>query len=438
MQELFNITDDTAAKNLESVPFKWTGETQGWLINGKTISNYGAVDPSSKALDVIHVEPCKKYRLRFIGATTLSYASLGLENHTDLKVIEADGGYTKPYSIDVLQLGAGQRFSTLLETMTCDELKELGKLDYYLQIESRDRPTVATNYAVLRYSNSCGFDSALAKRVQTNENPAEPPIKLPPTISGFLDYKLKPLEPNNMPSASEVTRRIIINVQQIADKYIAWQDDNVTWTDDSQDPVPHTTPTEPYLVSLYKNQSKFLPDYKTAVAHGGLDPKTNTFPAKMGEVVDIVFQQYGEHTYDGSSGGGLDTHPWHAHGKHYYDIGGGDGVYDPHTAEERLQGTQPVRRDTTMLHRYNATTAPDQKRGWRAWRLRIEDPGVWMIHCHTLQHMIMGMQTAWVFGDAQDILSVPKPEVDGYLTYGGDVYGNSSHAPRVLHFSEAG
>lgn len=31
----------------------------------------------------------------------------------------------------------------------------------------------------------------------------------------------------------------------------------------------------------------------------------------------------------------------------------------------------------------------------------------------------MGMQTVWVFGDTADILRLPKPQVQGYLTYGG-------------------
>jgi hypothetical protein len=33
--------------------------------------------------------------------------------------------------------------------------------------------------------------------------------------------------------------------------------------------------------------------------------------------------------------------------------------------------------------------------------------------------MIMGMQTVWVFGDTVDILKLPKPQVEGYLNYGG-------------------
>jgi hypothetical protein len=200
--------------------------------------------------------------------------------------------------------------------------------------------------------------------------------------------------------------------------------------------VPHTTPREPYLVSLYKNQTAYLPDYAAAVANGGLDPTTKTYPAKIGEVIEIVIQQLGSHTYDGFPGGSLDTHPWHAHGKHYYDIGGGEGAYDPVVAEQRLQGTLPVQRDTTMLFRYSKATNPDQVQGWRAWRLRVEAPGVWMVHCHTIPHMIQGMQTVWVFGNADDILKVGRPDVAGYLEYGGNVNGNVTHPAQVLHFSE--
>lgn len=44
------------------------------------------------------------------------------------------------------------------------------------------------------------------------------------------------------------------------------------------------------------------------------------------------------------------------------------------------------------------------------------------------------MQTVWVTGDAQDILQVPKPMVDGYLTFGGSVMGNATHDPKGVEF----
>ncbi|KAK5998734.1 Laccase-like multicopper oxidase 1 [Cladobotryum mycophilum] len=435
IQEMWNKTDDDILAGLEATPLRWSGETNGFLLNGNTISNYGIVDKSSAKLTVIDVDPGKTYRFRFIAATALSYASFAFEEHTDLEVIEADGGYTKPLATELLQMGSGQRFSTLFKTKSCDDLKKLGRLDYYMQIETRDRPTVVTNYAVVRYSNTCKLEGS-DLHVPTTSYPKTAPIKLPPTINGFLDYKLEPFYPNNFPSASEVTRRVHLNAQQVMNKWLTWRNNNISWTEDSNDPLPHVTPYSPYLVSMYKNETRYLPNYEAAVANGGLDPATFTYPAKIGEVIEIVLQHFGSITLDGSPGGSLDTHPWHAHGKHYYDIGGGEGAYDPDLAEERLKGTNPVQRDTTMLYRYNATTKPDQVHGWRAWRLRIDDPGVWMIHCHTLQHMIFGMQTVWVFGDRDDIMKVGAPAVSGYLEYGGNVNGNATHAPEVLHFSE--
>ncbi|TVY83023.1 Multicopper oxidase [Lachnellula suecica] len=436
LQEFWNHTDQEIVKGLESTPLNWPGETNGWLINGKTISDWGAVNRSSEALSVIDIEPGKKYRFRCIAATSLSLAIFAFENHTSFDIIEADGSYTQPNTVNLLQMGSGQRYDVLFQAKTCDELKQLGKLDYYMQLESRERLSVVTNYAVLRYTNSCNFTGSAAKNVSTKSNPDEPPLVLPPTINGFLDYALKPIIPNNFPSASEVTRRVIINIQLIEDQYYTWLDNGIDWTEDGSDPLNHTTPAEPYLVSLYNNQTANLPNYEAAVNAGGLDPVTKTYPAKIGEVIEIVFQQLGAHTYDGEVGGSLDFHPWHAHGNHFWDAGGGDGVWNSSVVEQQLAGTQPVLRDTTILYRYNESTGVDEKKGWRVWRLRIDDPGVWMVHCHTLQHMIMGMQTVWVHGDAKDILTVPRPDVEGYLTYGGNVNGNSSHAPQVLHFSE--
>ena len=61
-----------------------------------------------------------------------------------------------------------------------------------------------------------------------------------------------------------------------------------------------------------------------------------------------------------------------------------------------------------------------------------------MMHCHVLAHMTMGMQTIWVFGDAPSILAKfpVQPYVSGYLTYGGDAYGNESYDPFAEGFYE--
>jgi hypothetical protein len=44
------------------------------------------------------------------------------------------------------------------------------------------------------------------------------------------------------------------------------------------------------------------------------------------------------------------------------------------------------------------------------------------------------MQTTWVVGDADQIVTLPLPLTQGYFTYGGSVYGNETFAPSVYHY----
>lgn len=449
LQELFNITDATARQRLESIPFAWTGENDGWLINGKGISNYSVVNTSAASWDVIDVAPSSTYRLRFIGGNTLTHAIVGIDQHPDLRIIEADGSYTQPYNTSFLQIGSGQRFSTLLTTKSCAELAAMnGTTDFYLMVQSRQRPAQSTSYAIVRYDVSrCRGPSKSrpqATRVSTTAFPAQQPFMLPPTSYSWLEYALTPLNAKDIddfPSASEVTRTVVISAQQVINPNggIQWNDSQVTWTEDASDPNPHMTPMTPYLVSLYENQAPYTPNLAAAIANGGLDPVTKTFPAAIGEVIEFVIQQLGNtEPASAGPGGALDTHPWHAHGAHYYDIGTGPGAYNPTANEQRLAGYHPVKRDTTMLYPFAAHTTENTIAGWRAWRFRVTDPGVWMVHCHILQHMLMGMQTVWVHGNTSEILQLPATDVQGYLTYGGNVCGNATHSPNVIHFSEVG
>jgi hypothetical protein len=46
-----------------------------------------------------------------------------------------------------------------------------------------------------------------------------------------------------------------------------------------------------------------------------------------------------------------------------------------------------------------------------------------MMHCHILQHMVMGMQTVFAFGNHSAIKAQSAPVDGDYLTYGGWAYG---------------
>ena len=408
IQDYYNKSDETIEKGLTGIPFVWSGETNAVLLNGVGVALGEKAGQGNCKLPVIDVEPGKTYRLRFVGATAISIVKLGIEGHSKLDVIEADGSYTKPYTIDHIQVSSGQRLDALLRTKSASELGS--KMEYIIQFETRDRPSVYTGFAILRYPGS---------GPKTTTAPTVAPLNLTKTTYDYLEYALEPLHPNNFPKASEVTRRVHVTMAQIRQSLTVWQLDGLNWTEST----PKNSP--PYLVSIYKNGPVAMPNYTAALANGGWDPHTLTFPAKLGEVLEIVLENTGSQV---NNGGGMDIHPIHIHGKHIYDCGSGNGTYDPVANERKLANYNPVMRDTTNLYRYSPQGTAGQVAGWRVWRLRVENAGVWMLHCHILQHMIMGMQSVWIMGEWEDIAGIPYSGAQGYLDYGGSAYGGDGEA----------
>jgi L-ascorbate oxidase len=121
-----------------------------------------------------------------------------------------------------------------------------------------------------------------------------------------------------------------------------------------------------------------------------------------------------------------------------WDLGSGNGTYDAAANEKKFAGGYvPARRDTTQLYQYLRDGEKNTDLGWRAWRLRVTEKnvGAWMMHCHITPHAVMGMNTVWVFGNAEQIRRrVPQPYVAGYLEFDGNAYGNDSYDPLVPHF----
>ncbi|KUJ16576.1 putative laccase [Mollisia scopiformis] len=418
LSDIFEKSDNEIEAGLVGNPFQWSGETANVLVNGQGQLHESTESPGCD-LATISVEPEKTYRFRFIGGTALSFVTLGFEDHGDMILIEADGNYVKPVNISYLQIGSGQRFSVLFKTK---RRSDLTKSQFFMQIETRDRPSLTRSYAILDYklTSSKRVPRPIEPRLSL---PQQPPLTLPTNTFGWLDYKLLSLFPNpDFPLTSEVTRRITIRTHQIiGNGSIMWAQDDSPWIE--------SFPKEPYLVSLYKKDSLEFPSLDRANLNHGIDPITRVFPAALGEVIEIIIQN------TGSDVGSVDVHPFHAHGAHYYDLGSGNGTYDPVANEDKIKGLSLARRDTTMLYKYAEKTTPGIDMGWRAWRLRVTEPGVWMIHCHILQHMVMGMQTVWVMGKDSEIIKVPMEHIQGYLEYSGSVNGNSTHDPHVVHFA---
>lgn len=385
------------------------------LLNGKGIRNGDTADGSdSCSLEVIDVEPATTYRLRMIGATGLSHIIVGIEDHPDLLVVQVDGGeYTQPYPVEYIQIGSGQRFDVLLTTKTEEELAADGKDTYYIQFETLERSSVLRGYAAIKYSTAAAktrrqlskpqgrqgqgssYSSSSTSTTDSDSDvlqpPSDPPLSFPSETNDWLEYSLEPLFPDLSvcPSLEEVTRRVLIDAQLLiggnGDDTV-WRLAGQSWSEDDE--------AVPLLVDIYQRGQAAVPDYDAAMANYGWDPATKAFPVRIGEVLEVVIQNTGAVNADDSSQGSgrVDAHPFHIHGQHVWDIGSGDGTYDAEANEKKMKdlGYKPVRRDTSMLYKYASTVDPGAYAGWRAWRIRVDYAGVWMLHCHTLAHMVRG------------------------------------------------
>lgn len=232
-----------------------------------------------------------------------------------------------------MQVGPGQRFSFLLHTLAKPE-----KQHYYLQLESREFGGLTRSFAVINYGPEYTDDSPPVYP------PASPPITLPPMDPYWLEYSLRPynnsaypiasLSAQSFPTAAEVTRRVNITSHlSIPNGGLLYKINGYTWNEG----LVH----EPYLVSLYKDGGSNWPSMERALKNDGLDPVAYAFPALMGEVLEIVVQG------TGSEGNGTETHPWHAHGAHYWDLGSGKGEYDREANEARWKNSigHPIKRE---------------------------------------------------------------------------------------------
>lgn len=186
------------------------------MINGKSgNSSFSNATDATCTPEIIRVRPDVPYRMRFISNTAISFVTLGIEDHDNLTIIEADAQYTKPWTTDHIQIGSGQRFSLLFQTKTVEELQALNKTQFWLRYENRDRPTNVSGYALLQYEIQ-GQDPALP-----TDLPQDPPVKLPTdrkNITSWSEYSLTPQDDavaSTFPPLSEVTRTIYITMRQV-------------------------------------------------------------------------------------------------------------------------------------------------------------------------------------------------------------------------------
>ncbi|KAK3130673.1 hypothetical protein QOZ80_6BG0496470 [Eleusine coracana subsp. coracana] len=381
---------------LSSKPFRWIGEPQSLLINGRgqfNCSLAAAHTPGTKqcvtvnrqcAPVVLPVQPNKTYRLRVASTTSLASLNLAVGNHK-LTVVEADGNYVDPFVVDDIDIYSGDSYSVLLTT------DQDPSSNYWVSVGVRGRqPKTAPALAVLNY----------------RPNPASKlPSMAPPVTPAWNDYahskaftyRIRAREGTTPPPANADRRIELLNTQNRMDGHIKWSINNVSMV----------LPATPYLGSLKLGLKSTLTAARPAetfsrgydVTRPPPNPNTtvggNVYVLRHNDTVDVVLQNANALAHNVS-----EVHPWHLHGHDFWVLGYGEGHYDHGRDAKTLNRVNPPLRNTAVIFPY----------GWTVLRFVADNPGVWAFHCHIEPHLHMGMGV--IFAEAiERVGKVPREAV---------------------------
>ncbi|RKP12986.1 Cupredoxin, partial [Piptocephalis cylindrospora] len=380
LNDYWHKNDEKLYDSILNKPVVWVGQPQAILLNGRAQESHGS-SYSSIASSVsfpttgcgystIPVAQGNTYRLRVINAGALSYISLKIDGHS-MALVEADGYRTTPISVNHLQIGPGQRYSVLLKAD-----QEISS--YWIRLSA----IWDNSDAKIGGAGLLTYDGAM------DITTAPPPIDTSASLH-HPDWILPQVHADSggpiMPTKA---------------------DDVLTLT---LSPLIRGNSTEKHMVNnvSYIDRGSLMGTSLLDMAYREIDasrsanallkpiPSLSIYP--KGTVLDVIIQ------LDAKSC--LDTHPWHLHGHSFWDIGQGPGLYTE-TAGAKAMPFSPVHRDTSIVYSQKDLDGANGC-GWRRIRVKLDNPGIWPLHCHVHAHMVMGMM--WLVGVGLDDLPPRAP-----------------------------
>ncbi|KAI6685400.1 hypothetical protein NL676_031313 [Syzygium grande] len=335
---------------LSSVPFRWIGEPQSLLINGRGQYNCSLAASYSNSTSsaqcilgggeqcapfVLPVLPNKTYRLRLASTTALASLNVAIGGHK-MVVVEADGNYVQPFAVDDLDIYSGESYSVLIHT------DQDPRQNYWIAIGVRGRrPNTSQALTVLNYLPN----SASKLRLAASDHPS-----------------LERLQPQ----------------QSEFNGQTKWSINNVSL---SLPPTPYLGSIKHNILGAFDPRSppaSFPADYDVMrpPANPNSTVGSGIYTLKLHTTVDIILQN--ANALDANTS---EIHPWHLHGHDFWVLGYGEGKFAPGDGDKRLNLKNPPLRNTAVIFPY----------GWTALRFVADNPGAWAFHCHIEPHLHMGM-----------------------------------------------
>ncbi|CAG8466167.1 7875_t:CDS:2 [Funneliformis mosseae] len=317
------------------------------LISGKGRYDCSAAPKDSKCtpnapLATYKFKKGRRYRLRLINTSTEYFFTFSIDEHK-LKIIETDGEYVEPYTVEKIPINIGQRYSVIVEANQA--------IDNYWIRATMNKECAHSNNFTININSAINYEVVGILKYEGAKNDEPTTKESNEQHDRCKDLSTKFLIPLNAKPAPEPVHKIItLNTTAITNEK------NVT--------------------VFTVNGKTFSPDFQNPTLQrilNGEDP--NTFPDDQ---VTFVYDEPNGVIEVRLINNGIGTHPFHMHGHNFFVLGSGDGT---EVVESELNYKNPTIRDTVTLPAMS----------WTVIRFLADNPGVWAFHCHIEWHVEMGL-----------------------------------------------
>lgn len=300
------------------------------LLNGKSVYENCTME-DCPGFAVIDVKPNSIYRLRNIGGLTFRVLGIFIQHH-NMTLIELDGEYVQPQLIDHLELTPGQRSSVLIQTGNYPDGTLFPIASFYKWSLNYHKTYSPNGFGYIRYVSD---KTKSASAIRVTDPPKSLPTTTPPQDRGWILRDLKAINPSKPMLLTENPSRTI----KLSMAQVKMPDNTTQFQNNGRVHKPWGNDTASLLDII-----KADPDPGPLDPIDGFSVKHQTYPVKLGEVIDIVFQNMK------NEAGLCVTHPWHTHGYSHYLIAEGPGDYDHDEHKNVFTYQQPLLRDVSMQY----------------------------------------------------------------------------------------
>ncbi|EKJ72836.1 hypothetical protein FPSE_06882 [Fusarium pseudograminearum CS3096] len=328
-------------------------------------------------LTSFNFEKNKKYKMSLVNTGVSTHMTFWIDNH-NFSVVATDFVPITPYNTSILNIAIGQRYDIIIEAnATLHDSANSKRTNFWMHARDCNNGGARSNLGIIRYD------------AKNQKVPWTPPPDEKHLCYGCLDelgINLKPIVKRTVPLAANV------NYQNESFKVhlVGYPDDTAEsstlhkWV--LKDSSFYLDWAEPSL-SLVK--VAYEKDWKHPKWPKGYEP-VNLEYTNGSWVYFLIEGKFKESLHNMPGHPKIYktqapvAHPMHIHGHDFVVLASGDKEFDASTV--KLNTINPPRRDVALL----------PVNGYLVVAFQMNNPGVWLMHCHIAWHASGGLALQFV------------------------------------------